>query len=68
MSSKNCWECKSKREVPGNSHIRCANPDPKMTGNEHGIRSGWFMYPALFDPIWMTKECDNFEPLEEKDD
>jgi len=39
-----------------------------MTGNEHGIRSGWFMYPALFDPIWMTKECDNFEPLEEKDD
>lgn len=56
-----CRECESKRNVPGNCHIRCANPDPEMTGNEHGIKNGWFIYPMLFDPIWGTKECSNFK-------
>jgi len=32
-----------------------------MTGNAHGVKNGWFIYPLLFDPIWKTKECDNFE-------
>lgn len=56
-----CHKCKYKQEVPGNVHIMCRKPDPKMTGNPHGIRNGWFAYPVLFDPIWRTKECDNFE-------
>ena len=59
--ANNCYECKNKRNVPGNCHIQCVKPDPKMTGNEHGIRSGWFMYPMLFDPVWATKKCVNFE-------
>lgn len=57
----NCYKCKNKREVPGNAHIKCVKPDPKMTGDPHGIRNGWFIYPSLFDPVWRTKECDNFE-------
>lgn len=35
-----------------------------MTGNQHGIKNGWFMYPLLFDPIWATKECNNLELIE----
>lgn len=61
-----CYDCKNKRSVAGNAHIRCANPDPSMTGHPHGIENGWFHYPALFDPTWMTKECKNFEDVEDK--
>jgi len=56
-----CWTCKHKREVPGNSHMRCVKPDPLMTGEEYGIRNGWFIYPHLFDPVWKTKQCANYE-------
>lgn len=60
-----CWKCKNKREVPGNAHIRCVKPDADMVGNKHGIKKGWFMYPWLFDPVWMEKECCNFESSED---
>jgi len=56
-----CYLCKYKRDVPGNAHVKCDKPDLFMTGNAHGIRNGWFIYPVLFDPTWKTKECDNFE-------
>lgn len=56
-----CYMCKHKRNVPGHCHIECVNPDPNMTGNAHGVRNGWFIYPMLFDPVWMTKKCSNFE-------
>ena len=65
LVKNDCYGCKHKRDVPGNCHIQCVNPDPKMTGDHHGIRSGWFFYPLLFDPIWMTKQCANFERKEE---
>lgn len=55
-----CYTCKHKENVPGNCHIKCVKPDANMTGNEHGIKEGWFMYPLLFDPVWKTKECDNY--------
>lgn len=55
-----CWTCEHKRDVPGNAHFRCSNPDKEMTGNEHGIKNGWFIYPMLFDPVWKTKLCSNF--------
>ena len=57
-----CWDCRSKREVPGNAHIACATPDVDMTGNDHGIKNGWFVYPLLFDPVWKTKLCSNYVP------
>ncbi len=56
-----CWECKHKRSVPGNAHIRCVEPDPEMKGNKHGLVNGWFYYPNLFDPVWMIKKCCNWE-------
>lgn len=58
-----CWNCIHRKPVPGNSHIECVKPDTEMTGNLHGIRNGWFMYPLLFDPAWMTKKCSNYEPV-----
>jgi len=47
MVNNDCWMCVHKRDVPGNAHIGCANPDPHMTGDPHGVRNGWFMYPAV---------------------
>lgn len=55
-----CYRCKYKESVPGNAHIKCNKPDPNMTGYKHGISNGWFYYPFLFDPVWKTKDCDNF--------
>jgi hypothetical protein len=40
-------------------------PDPDMTGSVHGIINGWFLYPISFDPIWKTKDCNNFEERED---
>lgn len=57
-----CYDCAHLREVPGNAHIRCVEPDPAMTGNAHGVKMGWFFYPLLFDPTWKTKDCANFTP------
>ena len=59
--SNECYFCKHRREVPGNAHIRCAKPDPKMSGHPHGVLNGWFIYPVLFDPTWKDRDCANFE-------
>ncbi|MHB1665855.1 hypothetical protein [Thiomonas sp.] len=56
-----CHFCSQAGAVPGNTHLRCLNPDPAMTGDPHGIRNGWFFYPILFDPVWKTRRCANFE-------
>ena len=59
--SDNCYVCMYKQDVPGNAHIACTNPDSNMTGDPYGIRSGWFLYPLLFDPNWKTRKCRNFK-------
>lgn len=56
-----CYKCKNRRNIPGDMHSQCMKPDRGMTGDAHGITNGWFWYPINFDPIWRTKECDNFE-------
>jgi hypothetical protein len=61
-----CFSCKNRRSIPGDYHILCSKPDPKMTGNPHGIKNGWFAYPWNFDPLWKTKECSNFEKEEKE--
>jgi len=58
-----CYHCINKRNVPGDCHIQCAKPDPEMTGSPYGIKHGWFHYPSVFDPVWMTKECVNYEAV-----
>ena len=60
----NCYQCKHRRTIPGDAHTQCVKPDPEMTGDDYGIRSGWFAYPYNFDPIWKTKDCSNFESKE----
>lgn len=62
-----CYECSNRRSIPGDAHTQCVKPDKDMTGDEHGMRNGWFAYPYNFDPVWRTKECDNFEPIKEED-
>ena len=34
-----------------------------VTGNEHGIRNGWFAWPFNFDPVWLDA-CDGFKEKE----
>lgn len=55
-----CYECKHRRNVPGDAHSSCANDKAKVKGNEHGIKSGWFWWPRNFDPVWLVG-CDGFE-------
>ena len=31
-----------------------------IKGHPQGIRGGWFMWPATFDPRWL-QECSGFE-------
>lgn len=57
-----CYECANRQEVYYSAHSQCVKPDAEMTGNQHGIKNGWFMYPFNYDPVWKTKLCSNFEP------
>ena len=34
-----------------------------IKANPHGVRSGWFMWPANFDPVWLVS-CDGFTAKE----
>jgi len=61
IPNNDCHQCIHKRNIPGDSRIQCARPDPKMKGDPRGVANGWFSYPLLFDPIWRMKTCDNFE-------
>ena len=56
----NCYDCIHKRSVPGNTHIGCTNPDMNVQGDLRATVKGWFFYPILFDPVWMTTKCSNF--------
>ena len=31
-----------------------------VVGDPHGIKSGWFCWPANFDPVWLLA-CNGFE-------
>lgn len=31
-----------------------------IQADAHGIRSGWFLWPTNFDPVWL-ENCDAFE-------
>lgn len=32
----------------------------EIRAHKHGIANGWFMWPANFDPVWLTR-CTGFE-------
>ena len=54
-----CFKCVHCRALPGNCHIKCNNVQASVEGDAHGIRSGWFMWPFNFDPVWLVS-CDGF--------
>jgi hypothetical protein len=59
---KNCYSCSYRASVPGSCHSKCTfdfgKADiPTPVGNPHGIRSGWYMFPLNYDPVWMTEQC-----------
>lgn len=60
MATKpDCMKCVHRLDVPGDAHSRCNNHDANVTGHPHGIRSGWFLWPVNFDPVWL-QACDGF--------
>lgn len=59
-----CYKCVHRMDIPGNAHSRCNNHAAKVKGNPHGIRSGWFLWPLNFDPVWL-ESCDGFSDKEE---
>ena len=52
-------------EMLGGKNIESAKK-LNIKGNPIGIRSGWFMWPANYDPTWLVN-CDGFK-AKEKDD
>ena len=37
-----------------------ASNEFELRGNTHGVRSGWFVWPINFDPVWL-EQCSLFE-------
>lgn len=64
-----CYKCKYRRPIAGDSHSSCSLwPDSmpenfKIDAEPRGIKSGWFMWPFNFDPVWL-KECSGFSPIQ----
>jgi hypothetical protein len=40
--------------------FKTAIDELEIRGNKHGIQSGWFYWPANFDPVWL-ENCNGFE-------
>lgn len=55
-----CYECKFRRDLPGDCHSQCINRTAKVAGHETGVRRGWFGWPYNYDPVWLI-ECSGFE-------
>lgn len=55
-----CFSCKFKEDIPGDTHVKCIKPDQFMQGHSHGIKRGWFNYPINFDPVWKLTKCNNY--------
>jgi hypothetical protein len=53
--------------VAEHHHIMDAIKELNVQADAHGVRSGWFNWPANFDPVWLVN-CDGYTPKENKDD
>ena len=59
---RQCWGCGYKAPVAGSAHVQCVFDWDKAgldspSGDAYGISKGWFMFPAMYDPTWMTEKC-----------
>lgn len=55
----------AKRLGTGEEEFESVRKELNIQANAHGIRSGWFLWPFNFDPVWL-ENCDGFTPVEEK--
>lgn len=68
ITSRNqCYNCKHRGELNGSAHSKCNRfismndfDPPKV--NEHGVESGWYVFPFNYDPVWQESLCEGFEP------
>ena len=71
-----CYKCKYRGDVPGSAHSSCNHPYIQqyamkafealnIRANEHGVNSGWFIWPYNFDPTWL-ENCDGFKEKEKE--
>lgn len=68
-----CMICVYKRKIPNNMHIQCAYDWLKglevgqvnilPLGSATGIGRGLYMFPVLYDPIWMIVKCQAFNTI-----
>lgn len=65
----NCRECAYVRAVKGTHHVRCGvdevlgvktAEEAGVELNPHGVKKGWAIWPARFDPIWVNS-CGHFK-------
>jgi hypothetical protein len=55
-----CYSCEHRKDAPFSAHSQCANMRSKVTGSQHGVDHGWFMWPFNFDPIWL-QTCTGYQ-------
>lgn len=61
-----CYDCKFRGGVPGSAHSSCnfnwaeSEKEPPQA-DAHGKRSGWYIFPWNFDPVWQETMCEAFE-------
>lgn len=53
MTAVECHKCIFSKRVPGDTHLECINPHAQIEAHEHGVKSGWVMWPMNFDPNWL---------------
>lgn len=56
-----CYDCAYRASIQGDAHSACLNVHAHVTGKQHGIDKGWFMWPINYDPVWLFS-CDGFKP------
>ena len=55
-----CYKCRYRRSISGDTQSACKNEKAKVTGNALGVRNGWFFHPFYFDPAWLVS-CDGYK-------
>lgn len=60
---KQCYGCAYRGQVPGSAHSVCNFNFTKAgikppDGDEHGKKSGWYLFPYNYDPTWMNEVCE----------
>lgn len=72
MSKPDCYKCKHRKNSSWTTHSRCSHPEAltfdvrdalRVRAVPHGVRNGYFLWPADFDPVWLLG-CNGFEPAE----